>query len=559
MAGYYEEIYLENLFKDSGIEKQLKAIKELGKMQSKSAVPKLKEIANNSYGNINLRLNSILALAEIGDRSFIKEFQPFINQNEPEIIEGLIIAVGKLKAVEFIDEFEFFINIQNKEIKIEIIETLDTINSEKSVEMLIKFYSDIDIEIKEIVKFYLQKSTTFAEISNNMTDEEMLNVLTIVPKDRAATLIKKMVESNENKTILKILIKAIGELNIENSTEILKKIFFKESDKKIKIMIIEAMQKIETESKKEFLIEVLEDSDREMKTKALMSLGNFSEDKEIENKLKHIIADKNEWWMTKKIAIIIIGREKNNINSDFLVEILNHEDDSRVIRTIIQILGEMEFVSCTKSIEKYLNTKDIEIQKVAMYSLSKLGDKKILEFLLKNEEARENLMPESLRAMLNFSDNRTESILIDILKKRKSNIEMLNIAIDGIAVMKNNNIMELMINIIEDKEYKREIRAKAIMILAAYKDKKVEKLIKNILEDEEEWWMIKKLALILCKEIEAFSMIEIVIDYAAELDERLNKTARETAKYFYKNYFLKEFKNKECALYEIAKGYLRLL
>ena len=97
------------------------------------------------------------------------------------------------------------------------------------------------------------------------------------------------------------------------------------------------------------------------------------------------------------------------------------------------------------------------------------------------------------------------------------------------------------------------------MILATYKNKKVELLIKNILEDSEEWWMIKKLAIILCKEIEAFSMINIIIDYAAELDDRLNKTARETARYFYENYFLKEFTQKDSALYEIAKGYLRLL
>lgn len=559
MAGYYEELYLENLFKESGIEKHLKAVKELGKMQSKTAIPKLQEIVNNSFRNINLRLNAILALAEIGERTFIKKFQPFIEQKEPEILEGVIIAVEKLKAIEYIDEFEPFINNQNKELKIEIIETLNKIGDEKSIRMLMKFYTDKDIEIKEIVKFYLQKSTIFAEISSNMTDEEMLNILTIVNKERAAFLIKKMVVENENKAILKILIKALGELDIEDNTEILKKIFLRENDKKIKIMVIEAMQKLETDSKKDFLIEVLDNSDREMKTKALMSIGNFCKDKDIENKLKYIIKDKNEWWMTKKIAVIILGKERNNENSDFLVEALNNEEDLRVIRTIIQVLGEMEYVTCTKSIEKYLDTKDIEIQKVAMYALSKLGDKKILEFLLKNEVARENLMPESLKAILNFNDERSEKILIDILIKKKNNIEMLNIAMEGISLMKSVNIMELMISIIKDKDYQKEIRAKAIMILAGYKDKKVEELIEEILLDREEWWMIKKLALMLCKEIEAFSMIGIVIDYAAELDERVNKTARETAKYFYKNYFLEEFKNKDSVLYEIAKGYLRLL
>ncbi len=559
MAGYYEEIYIEYIFKDSGFEKQLKAIKELGKMQSKNAIPKLKEIAQNSNANINLRLNSILALAEIGDRTFITKFLPLENQQDIEIVEAIIIAIGKLRATEYIMEFEKFINSSNKDIKITILETLDKINDEQSIKMIIKFYSDIDIEIKEIVKFYLQKSTTFAEVSKKMSDNEILNILTIVQKERASILIRKMIENGENKTILKILIKALGELDIDDNIELLKSLFNKENDKKIKIMIIEAMERIENKGKKEFLIEILKSDDRDIKTKALISLGNCSSDDEIEEKIKSIIIDKNEWWMTKKIAVMILSSSKKNSCSDFLVKRLEEEVDLRVVRTIIQALGEMEIVNCTKSIEKYLDTKDVEVQKVAMYALSKLGDKKILEFLLKNEVARENLMPESLKAMLNFNDTRIEKILLDVLRTRKNDLFMLNIAIDGLAVMKSNDIMELLIDIVSNKEYKREIRAKAIMILATYKNKKVELLIKNILEDSEEWWMIKKLAIILCKEIEAFSMINIIIDYAAELDDRLNKTARETARYFYENYFLKEFTQKDSALYEIAKGYLRLL
>ena len=180
-------------------------------MQSKNAIPKLKEIAQNSNANINLRLNSILALAEIGDRTFITKFLPLENQQDIEIVEAIIIAIGKLRATEYIMEFEKFINSSNKDIKITILETLDKINDEQSIKMIIKFYSDIDIEIKEIVKFYLQKSTTFAEVSKKMSDNEILNILTIVQKERASILIRKMIENGENKTILKILIKALGE------------------------------------------------------------------------------------------------------------------------------------------------------------------------------------------------------------------------------------------------------------------------------------------------------------------------------------------------------------
>ncbi len=195
MAGYYEDIYIENLFKNSGFDKQLKAIKELGKLKSTRAVTKLKEISTNSNADIILRVNSVLALAEIGDRTFIKSFIPLNEILDIDLTEVIILAIGKLKAVEYIDELESFLNNGNKEIKSLILETLDKINDEKAVKTIIKFYNDSDIEIKELVKFYLQNSSTFMEVSKNMSDNEILNILTLIPKERAFVLIKKLIET----------------------------------------------------------------------------------------------------------------------------------------------------------------------------------------------------------------------------------------------------------------------------------------------------------------------------------------------------------------------------
>lgn len=560
MAGYYEDIYIENLFKNSGFDKQLKAIKELGKMKSTRAVPKLKEISINSNADILLRVNSVLALAEIGDRTFIKSFLPLNKVLDMDLVEVIILAIGKLKAVEYINELESFLNDKNKEIKSLILETLDKINDEKAVKTIIKFYNDSDIEIKELVKFYLQNSSTFMEVSKNMSDNEILNILTLIPKERASVLIKKLIETTENKSILRIIIKALGEIDVSDNIKLLKIIFNNETDKSLKLLTIESMEKLNNIEKKEFLIEILKSEDRDIKTRALMSLGSFSGDNDITDNIKKIITSENEWWMTKKIAILIFSKTLENNKDEFIANSLKTETDLRVAKTLIQELGELNAVNYSSVIRKFLEVKDIDVQKAAMSALAKLGDKEILEFLLNNEDAREHLMPESLKALLNFNDSRIIKILIDVLKKRKNEEVMLTIALDGLSLIKDSAVFNILMEILNNnREYKRELRAKAVMLLAAYKDLKVEAVIKKILEDKDEWWLIKKLALIICRETELFSLINIVIEYASDLDDRLNKTARETAVYFYENYFLKKFNDKQTDLYKIAEEYLKLL
>lgn len=558
MAGYYEDIYIENLFKNSGFDKQLKAIKELGKLKSTRAVAKLKEISTNSNADIILRVNSVLALAEIGDRTFIKSFIPLNEILDIDLTEVIILAIRKLKAVEYIDELESFLNNGNKEIKSLILETLDKINDEKAIKTIIKFYNDSDIEIKELVKFYLQNSSTFMEVSKNMSDNEILNILTLIPKERAFVLIKKLIETTENKSILKIIIKALGEIDVADNIGLLKIIFNKETDKILKLMTIESMEKLNSIEKKEFLIEILKSEDRDIKTRALMSLGSFSSDSDITSYIKKIITAENEWWMTKKIAVIIFSKTSESNKSEFIANSLKVEKDLRVAKTLIQELGELNATQYSSVIRNFLKAKDIDVQKAAMSALAKLGDKEILEFLLNNEEAREHLMPESLKALLNFNDPRIIKILIDVLKKRKAEDIMLNIALDGISLIKDSATLNVLIEILNNKEYKRELRAKAIMMLASYKELKVEAVIKKILEDKDEWWLIKKLALIICRESDIFSLINIVIEYAADLDDRLNRTARETAIYFYENYYLKKFNDKQTDLYKIAVEYLKL-
>lgn len=561
MNGYYEDLYLENLFKSSGYDSQLEAIKALGRMRSKRAVPKLLEIARSTTVNINLKLNSILALSEIGESDFIKYFAPFIDLDDDELTEVLVQAIGKLRATEYVEEFRNFVNYKNKSLKIDMIEALDLVNDERSIKVLIGFYNDIDIEIKEIVRFYLQKSPVFKETIVKMSDEEILNLITVVPEKIAGDVIQKLIHKTENKKIIKILIKAIGELKVKNGTELLEEIFEREEDKEIRLKVIEALENISDSRKKEFLMKIIRNEDRDYKTKALMALGNMSEDESIIELVKEYAEDKSQWWMLRKIAIMIFSKSNSSKRSSVLITILNEEEDIRVARTIISELGELGDSSAIEVISKYLynGESDIEIQRVALYSLSKLGDTNVLEFLLKNSEARESLFPESLKSMLNFNDERIEKILLDIIEKKKNNTAMIEIALGGLAENYSKEVRTQIRSMIMDKSYCKEIRAKAIMLLAAYPKNESKDIVISVLKDNEEWWLIKKIGLMLCKELRLYETLDIVVDFACDFDIRLKKSAVETAKFFYKELFLdeKNFSNSET--YNSAKLFYKLL
>ena len=76
MEKYHEYMYLEMLTKNVGVEKKAEAVQNLGKMKSTSAIPHLKNIAFNEECGMGIRTSAILALAEIGDSSFLSQSLP---------------------------------------------------------------------------------------------------------------------------------------------------------------------------------------------------------------------------------------------------------------------------------------------------------------------------------------------------------------------------------------------------------------------------------------------------------------------------------------------------
>jgi len=558
MGTYYEYLYLENLNKDIKFEEKLKAIEELGKMKSKLAKKKLIEIVGNLKNDEKLRIYSVLALIEIGDSKFIKQFLPLNKIEEKDILELLIIAISKLHAIEYIGEFLKFIDYSDKEIKLKIIECLSDFEEVESLKVLLKFYNKGDNEIKNLIKMNVEKSKVLKEYLEGLNEEEALNVITIIPKIKAEKLINKLIKTTNDKNILKILIKGIGELDLENGIELLKQLYYEVDDNILKLKIVEALENNKNKNKKEFLVELLktENIDRNIKTKILFSIRELTKEEDVFVEVVKIIENKEEWWMLRKVAIMIIGEARNEKFLSVLIKVLEEEEDERVVRTLIQEIGEIGNEKSIPKLEKYLLSDNLDLKKVAVLALSKLGSKKVLGVLVQNKKIREELMPESLEAIINFDDPRVVEVLIEVLKGGKvKNIEKV---LKGLALFSDEKIEKVLVGFINDKWNQREQRSKALMILASYKSDDVDEVLKTLLDDESEWWMLKKIAIVIIGEQKNYKLINCIARQTRNLDERISLNAKSVSKKFFKEYLLK---NMEVGteIYKFAENYLEIL
>lgn len=560
MGKHYEYLYLENLNNSENLKSKIEAVQFLGKIKSELAIPELEKIVKNKKNEPSLRINGILALTLIGSRKYLSNFIPLISEEDDDVIEIIIKSIGKLGAYDYISEFDQFINHPSKAIKKEIINTLLIIDNVASLKMLLKFYSDKDSEIKELVRYAIKRMQSLPVYIENINEIETLNILSFLTKEKSEKLIKNLINKTEDEKILNIIIKAISDLELENEECLLQDLYHKTEKKSIKLKILEAFEKMDFPNKKNFLLNTLNDDiDREIKVKVLFSFGSLAVEEDVVDRIKEIISNKEEWWLLRKVAIMLIGENKIKSESDFLIDILVNEGDARVSRTLINELGELENKKALPFLKEMLKKDEIETKKVTILSLSKLGDKDVLEILVNDDDARNKLMPESLKAIINFNDKRIISILIDIIDNVMSNETMIELALEGLKNFKADKIKKSIIKYVNNKNNKREYRGKAIMILATYSDQDVKQCLENLLKDETEWWMIKKMALLIIDELLDADNISIIVSIATNIDERISKTAKKIAKSFYEDYFLDNLHNKCHELAEIAKLYVVFL
>ncbi|OQY07329.1 MAG: hypothetical protein B6I28_05705 [Fusobacteriia bacterium 4572_132] len=527
-------------------------------MKSKMAREKLIKIAKDQNNIEKIRIYALLALMEIGDFKFIENFLPLKNIKEKDILEILIIAITKLHAIDFIDEFLDFINYSDKEIKLKIIDSLSGFNEIKALRILLKFYNNEEDEIKNLIKMNVKKSKVLKKYIEELDEMEALNILTIIPKEKAEKLINKLIRTTEDKNILKVLIKGIGELELKNGTELLEKLYNEIEDENLKLKIIEALGNNKGKKKKDLLLSLLKSkkTNRNIKTKILFGIKGFMNEEDVFSEIKEIIENQEEWWMLRKVAILTIGEARNSKALSTLVKVLKKEKDDRVIRTLIQEIGEIGNEKNILDLEKYLEDNNADLKKIAVLALSKLGSKKVLDILLENKNIREELMPESLEAIINFDDIRVLDILLKVLKTgEEKKVEKI---LKGLALFKNEKIKKGLIEFINDKGNKREQRSKGLMILANYKDEEVDFVLKNILEDDFEWWMLKKIAIMIIGEQKNYNLISYIADQTNNLDERISLSAKLISKVFFKEYLLEKIKL-DTKLYDFAENYLKIL
>lgn len=551
---YHEYLYIEKLGKTINEEEKVYAINELGKMKSIKAKDALIKFAIDSEASRAIRTKSILALTEIGDKDFLEKLRPFSSIDDDDITELLAYAVKKLNAVEFIDEFKSFINSENVELKKDILDALNAIHSEESIKLMIRFYNSKNKIVKNIIKLYLKDSNQFHKYIENMKDSELLNILGLIPMEKAEVALSKLIDEVNDNKIIKIIISSISDLNLKDFKKIIEKLYRKLDSKELKLQLIENLEDLQGESKKQFLLDLLDSEDRDIRAKALSALYNLSNDEEVMEKVKMMVFVPDEWWLIKKFAVIILAKSEGESYLRELTALLRMEEDERVLRTIIIELGNIGNKETQQDLLEFLNHSKLEIKKVAIEALAKLGYEEILDSVLKEAALIKDVKAETLRILVNFDDEKVASIVEEVIRERRENDELIEIAV--LSMKKFDISFAAVQDLILDQSVKREIRAKSVIHLEKFPEESIGEIIVKILKDENEWWMLRKMLLILAADLKVYSCLDIILQYCNNLDERLSKTARETAKSFYKSLLLEKLDGDEKA---IANKYMEII
>jgi hypothetical protein len=69
--------------------------------------------------------------------------------------------------------------------------------------------------------------------------------------------------------------------------------------------------------------------------------------------------------------------------------------------------------------------------------------------------------------------------------------------------------------------------------------------------------MLKKIVLLVVKDMKLYNLIDIIIAYANHIDERLSKTARDVCKEFYKVLLIEKIDDKE--IKNIASKFIEII
>ena len=249
---------------------------------------------------------------------------------------------------------------------------------------------DGDESLKDIVQAYVK--------SKNTTQIHLGQIIQTYDKKALPYLYKEL--TNEDDLTRYWVVDLIAHIGLEESLDVLKKRYEVETSDKVKLQIIRAIYRKDTENQKEYLEfvhKMLETNDEFTKCAAIFLISELKDESKVEF-LKKCFTDESA--NIRMFAIIsIVNFDRDDYIPD-LIKLISHEDVNTSC-TVIRELGYKSNLSqefkedIKKALIKALASKEMRVRYAAVSALADYDDLNIIPHL---EQIAENDSDEKVRA-----------------------------------------------------------------------------------------------------------------------------------------------------------------
>ncbi|MCX8083394.1 MAG: HEAT repeat domain-containing protein [Calditerrivibrio sp.] len=320
------------------------AVMIIGKTHSYEFLDKIKECLNSPYPNV-VRA-AILVLGWFGEEDCKEKIYDFLGDEHIDVAEAAAATIALLADEDDSIAIKEYLNSNDERLRKIAIQALGLINDEFAYKFLIEHLKK---EKDDLLRAQLAKTISYfnkpdvADILLNMLSENSIKI-----REAAASSLIRIKATDKIDRIMSLVsdkdvwvayfaVKAVGELCKDKkcSDELIK--IYPKVDTQVRIAIIEALGKMGFDSS-DFLFQLLDDENEDIRKEALNSLALVNKDIAIEASYNAL---RDSSWVVRFKAVEIIEEAKPDGYLEKLKEYGKMEGNRYIKEKIHAIVGEL--------------------------------------------------------------------------------------------------------------------------------------------------------------------------------------------------------------------------
>jgi HEAT repeat protein len=416
--------------------------------------------------------------------------RPFL-KDEDSSVRSAALGLAQLGAIEAVTPLIELLKDNNKDVRRSAVQGLAQLNATEAIKPLIELLKDTDL--------YVHWNTM--EALGQLGATEVIKPFIETLKDKYSSPSDKHYAA-----------KALGQLG---ATEAIKPLIElpKGTDSYFVADILEQLGATETATKR--LIELLEDTDPNVRSEASKILGKLGTTEAI-GRLIELLKDSNQ--EVRSTAASTLGRLGAVEAVEKLIDLLEDSSEN-VRRSAASTLGQLGAVEAVEKLIDLLEDSSPKVRSSAASTLGKLGAVEPLIRLFKDTDS--DVCSSAAMALAKLDATEAITPLIELLKDTKSYVR--SNAVKGLAQLGATEAIKPLLELFKDTN--KEVRNNTALALAQIGTTEVVKPLIELFGDTD--WQIRHSAVLVLAQLGITEAIPPLIEFLKDTDRQVRSSAVE--------------------------------